>query len=159
MMMSIKLLSTPIPEFDTSDAIQLSNKSEVRPRKPLFKDAKQTDKGEEAIPTQAVDSPPPPPVAQVVPIPDHEQNAELDTDNGDRSLNKDNEEPVSVQAEQLVIDAAEEMYVIEKGEKLKAEFDIGIQDATDMDSDVEERQIDIVLEIKLYFNVYSLPLA
>lgn len=60
MMMSIKLLSTPIPEFDRSDAIiQLSNKSEVRPRKPLFKDAKQTDKGAEAIPTKAVDSPPP----------------------------------------------------------------------------------------------------
>lgn len=94
-----------------------------------------------------------------MPIPDHEQNAELDTDDGDRSLNKDNEEPVSVQAQQLVIDAAEEMYVIDKGETLEAEFDIGVQDATDMDSDVEERQIDIVLEIKLYLNVYSLPLA
>ena len=113
------------------------------------------DKEADAIPTQAVDSHAP--VAQAVPIPDHKQNAELDTDDGGRSLNKDNEEPVSVQAEQLVIDAAEEMYVIDKGEKLEDEF--GVQDATDMDSDVEERQIDIVLEIKLYLNVYSLPLA
>ncbi len=66
-LMSIKLLSAPVPQFDPAEAIQLWNTSGSLARRPYFKDTNPGGKATGAIHAQAVNQNSRPPV-QAVPV-------------------------------------------------------------------------------------------
>ena len=142
-LMSIKLLSAPVSEFNPTEAIQLWNKSGVRPRRPNFKNTKKS-KGKALEPILSRAERVLPPVAEVRVVVVDEPTADLaDKDDGESRIGDVGEVTEDGQEEES--DAGGDLDVIDKGED-SDENDSGVEDASDMDSDVEERHVENLIK-------------
>ena len=151
-LMSIKLLSVPITEFDPSEAIQLWNTSGTRPRRPhLMETNKSSGKATGAIRAQVANIHPR--IDEAVPVATDETTAELA--GGDDGVTE-TVDPVSradsCEEDLELIDRAED--TVDNNTNAAGDmdttspsdgFDSGVDDASDADSDIEERRVDSLI--------------
>ena len=162
-LISIKLLCAPVPDFDPAEAIQLWNTSGSLARRPYFKDTnKPGGKATGAIHAQAVNQNSRPPV-QAVPVVTEEAAEKLadgDVSGAEpvevESASKDDGSeagPVEPLSRGDSCEEAEENVGAEENEDRdvvdtacdSGGYDSGVDNASDFDSDVEERQVESLI--------------
>ena len=161
-LMSIKLLSAPVPEFDPAEAIQLWNTSgRSQARRPYFKETnKPGGKASGAVHAQAVNSRP---HVQAVPVVTEQTAVELadgDVSGAEavevESASKDDgseARPVEPLSRGDSCEESEENVGAEENENRDVVdtacdsdgYDSGVDNASDFDSDVEERQVESLI--------------
>ena len=171
--MAIKRLSTPIPEFDPTEAIQFWYTSRSLPRRPHFKESR---KATGAICAQAVKNHPHNDVNEAVPVVSQVAAELVGGDaSGDTEVvevgsvvrdDRSEAEPVLEHVSRAAHSEEEDVVIVGRAEENAEEnavvntacdsdpddYDSGVEDVSDVDSDIEERQVDNLIKRQLTVN-------